>query len=429
MHHTDADCRVTRCWLRRRPCTVFTGIARHHRQQLASQAKHYAAGEQRPSGAAGAVVDGRRHLRLRLDRRRGIGDRRQRRHHALGREGDDDFGADAQLRFERERAAMQVDQVLGDRQAEAGALFGGFDRVRALAERGQHDRDFLLGDAGAGVLDAHVLAARGGPADFEPDLAALRRELDGVGQKVEADLPHRALVAPQPRQVGLEHFVDGDAAIAGAQLQQMMAILDHAVERDRFLVELVAAGLDARQIEDLVDEVEKVHAGIMDVAGVVLVRRHAVRPENLGLHHLGKTQDGVERRAQLVAHLGEEARLGDIGGFGAAARFVGDRFRLLELADQRVLFGARFQRRQRRRIEPVGEQREIAFGGQRHDGEDVIVQRSLDREIERDRDGDRQRQREHRDRQARGQHARDRHHQQHDEQHEGGRPARRGRSD
>ena len=47
------------------------------------------------------------------------------------------FGADAQLRFERERAAVQVDQVLGDRQPEAGALFGRFDRVRALAERGQ----------------------------------------------------------------------------------------------------------------------------------------------------------------------------------------------------------------------------------------------------------------------------------------------------
>jgi len=31
----------------------------------------------------------------------------------------------------------------------------------------------------------------------------------------------------------------------------MMAILDDAVERDRLLVELVAPGLDARQVEDL----------------------------------------------------------------------------------------------------------------------------------------------------------------------------------
>ena len=79
---------------------------------------------------------------------------------------------------------------------EAGALFGRFDRVRALAERGQHDRDFLFGNAGAGVFHAHILAAGRGPTDLEPDLAALRRELDGVGQKVEANLAHRALVGP-----------------------------------------------------------------------------------------------------------------------------------------------------------------------------------------------------------------------------------------
>ncbi len=102
-----------------------------------------------------------------------------------------------------------------------------------------------------------------------------------VGQEVEADLAHRPLVGPQPRHVRLEQFVDGDAAIAGAQLEQMVAILDHAMQRHRLLVELVAAGFDAREIEDFVDEVEKMHAGIVNVAGIVLVRRHGVRAENL----------------------------------------------------------------------------------------------------------------------------------------------------
>ena len=206
--------------------------------------------------------------------------------------------------------------------------------------------------------------------------------------------------------------------LPGAQLEQMVAILHHAIERHRFLVELVAAGLDARQIEDFVDEVEEVHAGTVNVAGVVLVHRHRVRAENLALHHLREAEDGVERRAQLVTHLREEPRFGDVGGFGAAARLVGNRLRLLELADQCVLFRARFERRQRRRVEPIGEQRKITLRRQRHDGEDVIVQRALEDEIERDGDGDRQGERQHRDRQARRQHARYRHHQQHDEQHE-----------
>jgi hypothetical protein len=94
--------------------------------------------------------------------------------------------------------------------------------------------------------------------------------------------------------------VDGDAAIAGAQLEQMVAILDHVGERHRFLVELVAAGLNAPQVEDFVDEVEEMHAGIVDVGGIVPVNRQRMRPEDLVLHHLGEAEDGVERRVQLV---------------------------------------------------------------------------------------------------------------------------------
>ena len=119
-----------------------------------------------------------------------------------------------------------------------------------------------------------------------------------------------------------------------------------------------------------------------------------------------------------MAHLGEELRLGDVGAFSAPPRVVGYQFRLFELADQRVLLGARHQRRQARRIEPMRQQREIALRRDRHDAEDVIVQIALQREVQRDREGHRHGRREHRDRQARRQHARYRHHQQHHEQHE-----------
>jgi len=39
---------------------------------------------------------------------------------------------------------------------------------------------------------------------------------------------------------------------------------------------------------------------------------------------------------------------------GAVARLVGDGLGLFELADQRIFFGARFQRRQCRRMQTVG---------------------------------------------------------------------------
>ena len=99
-------------------------------------------------------------------------------------------------------------------------------------------------------------------------------------------------------------------------------------------------------------------------------------------------------------------------------RFVRDRLGLFEFADQRVLFGARFQRRQRRRMQPMGEQREIAFGREREQREHVIVEGAAQREVERDRRGHRRGCRQRRDRQAGRQHARHRDHQQHQEHHQ-----------
>jgi hypothetical protein len=68
------------------------------------------------------------------------------------------------------------------------------------------------------------------------------------------------------------------------------------------------------------------HTGIMNVAGIFLVHRRAVRTENLALHDLGKTEDGVERRPQFVAHLCEKARFGDIGALGPTPRLIRNGF-------------------------------------------------------------------------------------------------------
>ena len=42
----------------------------------------------------------------------------------------------------------------------------------------------------------------------------------------------------------------------------------------------------------------------------------AERAEDAALHDLGEADDGVERRAQLVAHVGEELGLGAVGALG-----------------------------------------------------------------------------------------------------------------
>ena len=184
-------------------------------------------------------------------------------------------------------------------------------------------------------------------------------------------------------------------------------------EPHRLLVQLVAAGLDAGEVEDLVDEMQEVAAAVEDVARVVAVGRIFDRAEQLGLHHLGEAEDGVERRAQLVAHGGKEARLGVVGGFRAPARLVGNRFLLLELGNERVLLAAVFEHRQRGEADAAGQEEEIDVDADGHEGqrkiEGIVQQQQPDHD--RDRHRDRAGVEDRRDR--RGEHGADR---QHDDQ-------------
>ena len=180
----------------------------------------------------------------------------------------------------------------------------------------------MLWDARAGVFYAERLAAESGAVDGECNGPARGGELDGVRQEVEANLADGTLVRPELRQVRLERLDDRQALALGPEPHQTVAILDHVGERHWRLMQLVAAGLDATDIEDLVDEIEQVLTALMDVVGIFLVGRVVVRPEDLRAHDLGEAQNGVQRRAQLMTHGGQEAGLSEIGLLGAKPRLV-----------------------------------------------------------------------------------------------------------
>src|SRR3546814_7452496 len=79
--------------------------------------------------------------------------------------------------------------------------------------------------------------------------------------------------------------------------------------RSLLLPELQLAGFDLREVEQIVDEAQQVLPGAVDVLRVLVVLRVIERPEGLRRHHLGKADDGVERRAQLVAQDRKSTRL------------------------------------------------------------------------------------------------------------------------
>ena len=75
------------------------------------------------------------------------------------------------------------------------------------------------------------------------------------------------------------------------------------------------AGLDLGDVEDVVDHRQQVLAGGADLLQVGDLLAAPVELRVLE-QHLAVADDGVERRAQLVAHLGQELGLGAVGALG-----------------------------------------------------------------------------------------------------------------
>ena len=90
-------------------------------------------------------------------------------------------------------------------------------------------------------------------------------------------------------------------------------------ECDRFFLEVETSGLDPGKIEDFIDQHQEMLAARMDIIGIILVGRNHVRSEQFAFHDFGKAENGIERRAQLMAHRGKEAGFGEICGLGAVA--------------------------------------------------------------------------------------------------------------
>ena len=86
-------------------------------------------------------------------------------------------------------------------------------------------------------------------------------------------------------------------------------------ERELVVVQCALLGIEAREIEHIVDQRQKMGATVANVLGVFVVTGRAERAVKLRQQHIGKADHRVQRGAQFVAHRRQK------GGFGA----VGDR--------------------------------------------------------------------------------------------------------
>ena len=240
----------------------------------------------------------------------------RRRRHARGRQRDGDRRADAEFADDRQRAAMQLRQRSCERKTEARAVMlpaeGGFH----LPERRQHRLHIFGRDADARIADADGEASVRVAVRRQHHPAAALREFERIRQKIDDDLCELALVDPDGRRVVRNVDGEGNAAFEKAVSQERAEHLHQPRQRHLALGKFGVAGFDLREIEDVVDDGEEMAARFVNIDRVFAVAVHRVRAERLLRDHIREAQDRVERRAEFVAHIGEEFRFGPIGDLG-----------------------------------------------------------------------------------------------------------------
>ena len=186
---------------------------------------------------------------------------------------------------------LEDEPLLLRRDADAGVLDGEGHDLLGLAEHRVVGAPALRGE-----IDAHVDVAVGG-------------ELDGVGQQVLEDLLQPLRVAVHDaRQVLGELHVERQVLGLGHVAEVAVDVVAQAGEGDLLDLDGDGAGLDLREIENVVDQVQQVGAGRVDVAGKLDLLGEQVAGGVFG-ELLAENEDGIERRAQLVRHVRQELGL------------------------------------------------------------------------------------------------------------------------
>jgi len=265
-------------------------------------------------------------------------------------------GTNAGLAVHRQAALHQLHQPARDGKAEAGATIAAAGRGLALHEGLENLRHVAALDADAGVADLaaeqHLLPGTLDHLHAYGD-AARRRELDRVVEQLDQHLAQAQCIAHQlpARWQVVKLKLDAELATPGLGTEFIDHGIDQRRRRERAQLEGQLALLQPREVEDVVDHAQEVAAGLLGMAHIValLVGEHG-RLEQL--QHAG---DAVQRRAQLVAHHGEEFTLGTAGAIGLRARID----QVLGVAGLHL---ARIVQRAGERIQVVAEGTDLATG-------------------------------------------------------------------
>ena len=155
-------------------------------------------------------------------------------------------------------------------------------------------------------------------------------------------------VGAAQRELALQRQALG-ARVRAVQRVDVAQLLQQVERRGQHLQ---AAGLDLGQVEHVVDQAQQAVAGAVDHAQA---RLRLVRQLAVGHQQLREAQHRVQRRADLVAHVGQEHALAAVGALGL---FLGG----LERGDHAAALADVAQHRLQQVVAVVAEQADRDLG-------------------------------------------------------------------
>ena len=138
--------------------------------------------------------------------------------------------------------------------------------------------------------------------------AAVLSELAAIAQNVEQALLELGPISADAAEVFSQTELKRIAVLLGERNDERANLFEQRDELDILEKDIHPAGFDLRQIENVVDQAEQVPAGTLDLLQVGN-ERFLSEIGDVFLENFAVADDGIERRAQLVAHIGEELRL------------------------------------------------------------------------------------------------------------------------
>ena len=219
-------------------------------------------------------------------------------------------------------AAHHFDQLLGDRETEAGAaIFAGYLAI-GLREGGKNRFLVFRRNPDTRVVDRDFEAVIGFPfglratREGKADCAVLG-EFDGVAQQVDQDLtqPHR-IAEDEARCIRTQVAGEFQTFQRDARRERFQGVADQVEQIEFDFLDIQLAGFDLGEVEDVVDHPEQVVGRSFHQ-----VELFALLTRELGFQgQVDHAHDAVHRRADFMAHVGQEFALQAVGGFGGLAR-------------------------------------------------------------------------------------------------------------